>query len=573
MRTYSSLALACTLAMLLSACGGSGGGTAPLPTPTSTPAAQQQQQANAQFVFTIPAVQSVPTASIKSSSTRPMDFSASTQSIKIAIGTQVLTTADVSATSKLCTAASGGGRSCTVSVTAPTGGDQFTITAYDQANAAGNAIAQVTVAATISAQPTTVNVAVTGTIAKLKLTLSNPYPPIGTAATVNVSVTGIDADGNAVLGAYPSAIALQDSDTTGATSLSTTTVASSSSTVTLSYTGAEPFSSATITASLTGVASTTATFAPSLAFLNYYPVPKAAGPRGPVEPGPWNIAKGPDGNMWVAATGTAEVLKVALNGTFTVYPMPSPSYRLQGIVVGSDGNLWFAESQNNSIGNITTSGAITSYRLPQSIAVPQCVALGNDGNVWFFDSFNHVIGSITPSGTVAEYPVPSTAFIAGITSGADGNLWMSDIGENAVLKVSTSGQVLATIAIPSKNAQPNGITAGPDGNIWVAEYNAAKIGRVTPSGTITEFGIPSAGGGPMAIKPGPDGRIWFAEMGPAAGFGKIGYITVDGTQTRDFFGDGYHIHDLAFDANGTLWYVGLRQPNPFSPQEVGTFAY
>ncbi len=569
----SSLASACALAVTLSACGGAGGGSAPLPSPTSTPMAQQQPQANAQFVFHIPAVQSVSAASLKSATTRPMDFSASTQSIKIAAGTQVLTTADVSATSSLCKAATGGGRDCTVGVTAPTGNDQFTITAYDQPGASGNAIAQATVAATISTQPTMVNVAVNGTIAKLAISLSNPYPPVGTATTVSVTVTGVDADGNVVLGSYPSAIALQDNDTTGATSLSTTTLTNSSNAVTLNYTGVAPFGTATITASLSGVPSASATFAPSPAFVSNYTVPQAAGPRGPVSPGPWNIAKGPDGNMWVVATGTAEVLKVAPNGSFTVYPMPSPSYRLQGIVVGSDGNLWFAEAGNNSIGMITTAGVITSYRLPQSFASPACVGLGKDGNVWFADNFNHQIGSITPGGTITEYASPSTSFIAGITSGPDDNLWMSDTGDNAVLKVSTSGQVVATYTIPTKNAQPNGITVGPDGNIWVAEYNAAKIGRVTPSGTVSEFAIPSAAGGPIAITAGPDGKLWFAEMGPAVGFGKIGYITVDGTQTRDFFGDGFHVHDLAFDAHGTLWYIGLRALNPFAPQEIGTFAY
>lgn len=569
---HAPLALASALAVLLSGCGGSGGGTAPLLTP-STPPPVQQQQPNAQFVFTIPAVQSVSTASIKSGSTRPMDFSASTQSIKIVIGTQALTTADVSATSKLCTAATGGGRTCTVGVTAPTGNDQFTITAYDQPNAAGNAIAQVTVGASISTQPATVNVAVAGAIAKVKLTLSNAYPPVGTATAVNVVVTALDADGNAVLGAYGTPIVLQDSDTSGATSLSTTTVASSSTTVTLNYTGAEPFNSATITASLSGAGSATATFAPAPAFLSAYSVPTVAGRFGPVSPGPWNIAKGPDGNMWVVATGTAEVIQVAPNGGMTVYPMPSPSSRLQGIVVGSDGNLWFAESGNNSIGNVTTSGVITSFRLPQSIASPQCVGVGKDGNVWFFDSFNHVIGSITPGGTIAEYPVPSTSLVGGIVSGSDGNLWMTDIIGNAILKVSTSGQVLSTYAIPSKNAQPRGIAAGPDGNVWFTEYGVAKIGRITPSGTIAEFALPSAGAGPMAIVTGPDGKIWYAEMGPASGQGKIGYITVDGTQARDFFSDGYHVHDLAFDAKGTLWYVALRALNPGAPSEIGTFAW
>jgi streptogramin lyase len=36
---------------------------------------------------------------------------------------------------------------------------------------------------------------------------------------------------------------------------------------------------------------------------------------------------------------------------------------------------------------------------------------------------------------------------------------------------------------------PFGITAGPDGNLWFTE--SGKIGRITPSGTITEFSLPA----------------------------------------------------------------------------------
>ena len=40
---------------------------------------------------------------------------------------------------------------------------------------------------------------------------------------------------------------------------------------------------------------------------------------------------------------------------------------------------------------------------------------------------------------------------------------------------------------------------------------SAKIGRMTPSGTLTEFPIPTANPGPGWITAGPDGNIWFTE--------------------------------------------------------------
>lgn len=566
---FARLALACALTALLAACGGGGSaGSGPLPIhPTATPAPVPP---NAQFAILIPGMTSTSTSVRRASIVHPMDFSVSTQSVTIAIGTQVLQTADVSATSASCKTASDGSRTCTIGVTAPTGSDVFTITAYDQPNGKGNAIAQGTVAATISAQPATIDVAVAGTIQNITVTLSNPYPPVGTAATSNVIVSATDADGNVVLGPYPSAVTLQDSDTSGATALSASSVSDSSTTPTLTYNGTAPFISATITASLAGAASASATFAPVPQFLKSYVPANAPGffPRGP---GPWNITKGPDGNMWVAATGYAEIIKVAPDGTMTYYPLSNPGAQLQGIVTGSDGNLWFAEPGNSAIGTITTAGAITEYTMPSSSSAPNCVALGSDGNVWFFDAGMSEIGKITTSGQITEYPMPANTAINNIAPGPDGNLWMSDQGNNAILKVSTSGTLLASYPIPSSKAAPNGLSAGPDGNIWFTEFATSKIGRVTPSGVMAEFTIPSGSAGPIAITPGPDGRMWFGEMGQEAGLGKIGYITTDGKTIRDYFGDGYHVHDLAFDSNGTLWYLGLQLP--WGGQEIGTFAY
>jgi hypothetical protein len=36
---------------------------------------------------------------------------------------------------------------------------------------------------------------------------------------------------------------------------------------------------------------------------------------------------------------------------------------------------------------------------------------------------------------------------------------------------------------------PGDIAVGPDGNLWFTEYYQNKIGRITPSGTLTEFPI------------------------------------------------------------------------------------
>jgi streptogramin lyase len=588
LRNFAGTAL-CVLAITLSACSGNGSSGAapvphasptptplnPTPTPTATPASSATPVAsNALFVIVVPAP-----ASLQARSLRPhaFDVSASAQSVKVALGSQTVAIGSISPASKQCTkVANGTGRSCTIGANVPAGNDVFTITAYDQPNGSGNVLASGVVGATISTSastPATIDVSLDGTIAKLQLTIANAYPPVGTAATTAVVVTGLDADGNAVLGSFASPITLHDADASGATALSTTTLTSSSETATLHYAGTVPFTSTTITASQSGLASVSATFAPTPAFLQTYPAPGLPPPY-ISGAGVADMALGPDGNMWVVGQSFAEIIKVSPTGTYTQYPLPQSDSYPQGLAVGSDGDLWFAENQNNAIGKISPSnGAITEYAVPlgaAGVALPDCVTLGKDGKIWFVDQLNDVVGSITTGGTIHEFPLPAAASVAGITSGPDGNLWLADQGTNSIIKVSTSGAVLASYAIPSAYANVYYLTPGPDGNVWFTEFGTGKIGRVTPAGTMAEFPTETGSSGPFGITAGPDGRIWFAEIGAEVGIGKIGYITTDGSQTRDFIGDEYHVHSLEFDRTGKLWFTALV---PFGLQETGTFGY
>src|SRR5512135_2025924 len=45
-------------------------------------------------------------------------------------------------------------------------------------------------------------------------------------------------------------------------------------------------------------------------------------------------------------------------------------------------------------------------------------------------------------------------------------------------------------SLPTPNSRPYGITTGPDGNLWFTEFGSDKIGRITPSGAVSEFALP-----------------------------------------------------------------------------------
>jgi streptogramin lyase len=145
---------------------------------------------------------------------------------------------------------------------------------------------------------------------------------------------------------------------------------------------------------------------------------------------------------------------------------------------------------------------------------------------------------------VTEYPVPTdtpSGFV-GMTKGPNG-IWFTANATNEIVHFyepalsdtmfnvpspAMDGASMAVYRIPTPASGPDGITTGPDGNLWFTEHDANKIGRLTPTGTFTEFSIPTANSGPTAITSGPDGNLWFTETNA----NKIGRITPSGSITE-----------------------------------------
>ena len=224
----------------------------------------------------------------------------------------------------------------------------------------------------------------------------------------------------------------------------------------------------------------------------------------------------------------------------------------KGIAAGPDGNLWFTESTGNSIGKITPSGVITEFSNGlDADSYPWGITSGPDGNIWF--TVNHGIGKIIPSsGSISVFSTGLADFSspAEITRGADGNLWFTDYGTNAIGKITPSG-VITEFSLGA-NSCPWGITAGSDGNIWFTDYGANAIGKITSSGEITEFYL-STSSGPWEITSGPDGNLWFTDYGANA----IGRITPSGVITE--FSSGLTAAcgpwGIVSGPDGNLWFT------------------
>ncbi len=192
-------------------------------------------------------------------------------------------------------------------------------------------------------------------------------------------------------------------------------------------------------------------------------------------------------------------------------------------------------------------------------------------------------------GVITEFPVPGTPVV--VTVGADGNLWYSDLN-GSVLRVTTSGEV-TPFPTPTPGTTVLGITTGGDGDVWFAELNQMQIGRITPTGDITEFPLPPSapqpafdltlgpdgnvwaiageefvkmapdgtsvgypgvtGGGTISITAGPDGKLWFLEQGA----NRVGRMTTAGVIDAEFPiptpSSGATV--ITHDPDGKLWFT------------------
>jgi virginiamycin B lyase len=108
-------------------------------------------------------------------------------------------------------------------------------------------------------------------------------------------------------------------------------------------------------------------------------------------------------------------------------------------------------------------------------------------------------------------------------------------------------------AVPTSNSEPEVIVNGPDGALWFTETNTNKIGRVTTSGSFTEFSLPDTGNpgctGPTALTAGPDGALWYASCG------KIGRLDTLGSTTEYTVPDTGTIQFMVTGPDGAIWYT------------------
>jgi uncharacterized delta-60 repeat protein len=236
-----------------------------------------------------------------------------------------------------------------------------------------------------------------------------------------------------------------------------------------------------------------------------------------------SIVGGPDGNIWFTegtSDGAPTGSKIGVFSPITEtvireYPLRSGSD--PALTVGPDGNIWFTEYWNHFIGRISTNplppdGELAQDFIVNSVLGANNIAPGPDGNLWFTSSYGGTkyLGKLSTQGAnLGQFDL--TGHILRGLAAADGNMWTCDPTLSRILKISTSGQLLAMYSTPTPNAGPYHIVAGLHGDLWFTEPNVHKIARITTNGSITEFATPTHNSGVHILTIGPDNNLWFVE--------------------------------------------------------------
>jgi hypothetical protein len=550
------------LAALVAGCGGSAV-TAPLARPAS-PASASAKTVQVQFSIVIPRRTS---GSVRS----PRYISASTQSASITVapsggsaGTPVVVN---------CTTA------CSGQIAAPVGSDSFTINLFDAINGGGNLLSTGSLTQTIVLdQANTVNATFNGVVASLSVSLSPNSVPPGTAATVTVNVAALDADNNTIVGpgsyvnaaGTPLTVTLADSDTSGATHLSATTLTGPPVTpITLSYTGGA-IANPTITASASSLPNGAATltiaapvageiyvsnsatnsilvFAPSPnGTLNEAPIATIAGSNTGLQD-PQDIAVDASGRIYVTndLPQSANVGDLTPGGYITVYAA-NPHGTLNEAPLAT---------VTLAVGNINVPGPFVVQGFPFGIAIDASgkmyVAGGNfatgaaDGNVAVYAANPSGTFSATPLGTVdalsangafssdfAGVAVDATTKIYAATPLGLGTATQSiTVWSNPIGLGIDSAPPLATIAGTSTGLnEPYGVALDASGRIYAANFGATPMPGLpllpsitmygaNPSGTLNEtplgtiFGSNTGLNGPTSVAVDSSGLIYVANSG------------------------------------------------------------
>src|SRR5215469_4069311 len=133
-----------------------------------------------------------------------------------------------------------------------------------------------------------------------------------------------------------------------------------------------------------------------------------------------------------------------------------------------------------------------------------------------------------------------------------GTVQASALSQPGIGPVPAGFKILSLLLKDKGNAQA--VALDPTGNAaWFTNYKTSEIGRITLTGSLTEYKTPTQFSRPTDIVAGPDGDMWFTEFNS----GKIGRITENGSITEVHALHFDHVLKICVGPDGALWFTGV----------------
>lgn len=263
------------------------------------------------------------------------------------------------------------------------------------------------------------------------------------------------------------------------------------------------------------------------------------------------------------------------SGSFAIFPL-APRSGPSFITFGPDGDAWFSEENGASVYHLTisTGAAYNVSKSPVTNPYPTQVIIGPDKRLWFPEYVGGGIGTLDLcqlmesgiSAALTNYAYAGSQPFS-MTVGSDGNLWFTDEGTNNIGRITTSGTI-TEYNLTNSGSQYHGIVpayivAGPDNNLWITDYNKGAVTVFSPSSltVVKEFmSSPTVypnnltnNALPNQIIEGPDNDMWWVNSGSGT-VAKISPSATSGSAPTEFSSAPLYAPSAAAKTN---WAVNL----------------
>jgi virginiamycin B lyase len=252
--------------------------------------------------------------------------------------------------------------------------------------------------------------------------------------------------------------------------------------------------------------------------------------------GPYALASGPDGALWVTLVHGGEVARVTVDGEVERF---DAGVRPSIIAAGPDGALWFTRA--DAIVRLTTSGEQTAF----AVDSPFGIVAGPDRALWF--TATDRVGRLALDGTIDEWALPPDSLPAMIARGPDGALWFTLNQASAIGRIDVRGD-LRLRDTPTRAAGPVGIAATHDA-LWFTEILAGRIGRIADEAPIQELALDDPEAKPHAVIPAQADGVWVSLWGAD----QIAHVSDEGEVATIDLPAGSEPHGMAIGPDEALW--------------------